>query len=92
MREWITGSSFMERFGGQRAGPPNSYRRGFAAVSRFLSPLQSRCTCVRSTLAEPTDVRALALDPAFDLVSALVRLFRDRLVTGVRVPIHPLSN
>lgn len=36
--------------------------------------------------------RALALDPAFDLVSALVRLFRDRLVTEVRVPVHPLSN
>jgi hypothetical protein len=34
----------------------------------------------------------LALDPAFDLVSALVRLFRDRLVTDVRVPVPPLSN
>lgn len=36
--------------------------------------------------------RALALDPAFDLVSALVRLFGDRLVTNVRIPTHPLSN
>src|SRR5215213_1533424 len=66
MRESITGSSFMERFGGQRAGPPNSYRRGFAAVSRFLSPLQSRCACVTSTLCEPRDVRALALDPSWN--------------------------
>src|SRR5215216_358244 len=66
MREWITGSSFMERFGGQRAGPPNSYRRGFAAVSRFLSPLPSRCACVRSTLHETRDVRAVALDPSWN--------------------------
>jgi hypothetical protein len=36
--------------------------------------------------------RALALDPAFDLVSALVRLFNDGLVTDVRIPRHPLSN
>src|SRR5215212_7478393 len=66
MRESITGSSFMERFGGQRAGPPNSYRRGFAAVSRFLSPLPSRCACVRSTLHETRDVRAVALDPSWN--------------------------
>src|SRR5215213_8188728 len=66
MRESITGSSFMERIGGQRAGPPNSYRRDFAAVSRFLSPLQSRCACLRSTLGEPRDVRALALDPSWN--------------------------
>lgn len=30
--------------------------------------------------------RSLALDPAFDLVSALVRLFGDGLVTEVRIP------
>ncbi|WP_292277289.1 hypothetical protein [Mesorhizobium sp.] len=36
--------------------------------------------------------RALALDPAFDLVSALVRLFRDRLVTDVRVAANSPSN
>ena len=36
--------------------------------------------------------RALALDPAFDLVSALVRLFRDRLVTNVRVAADSPSN
>ncbi|TIV65177.1 MAG: DUF2063 domain-containing protein, partial [Mesorhizobium sp.] len=36
--------------------------------------------------------RALALDPAFDLVSALVRLFRDRLVTDVRVASNSPSN
>jgi hypothetical protein len=36
--------------------------------------------------------RALALDPAFDLVAALMRLFDDGLVTDVRIPIHPLSN
>ena len=36
--------------------------------------------------------RALALDPAFDLVSALVRLFGDGLVTDVRITRHPHSN
>ena len=36
--------------------------------------------------------RALALDPSFDLVSALVRLFGDGLVTDVRIPTHSLSN
>ncbi|SDA84476.1 DNA-binding domain-containing protein [Mesorhizobium qingshengii] len=36
--------------------------------------------------------RALALDPAFDLLAALVRLFGDGLVTDVRIPRHPLSN
>jgi hypothetical protein len=36
--------------------------------------------------------RALALDPSFDLVSALVWLFGDGLVTDVRIPTHPLSN
>ncbi|MGC5838889.1 MULTISPECIES: DNA-binding domain-containing protein [unclassified Mesorhizobium] len=36
--------------------------------------------------------RALALDPAFDLVSALVRLFRDRLVTDVRIAANSPSN
>ncbi|TGQ38352.1 DUF2063 domain-containing protein [Mesorhizobium sp. M00.F.Ca.ET.216.01.1.1] len=33
--------------------------------------------------------RAVALDPMFDLVSALVRLFGDGLVTDVRVSAHP---
>ncbi|MDX8529108.1 DNA-binding domain-containing protein [Mesorhizobium sp. MSK_1335] len=36
--------------------------------------------------------RALALDLSFDLVSALVRLFGDGLVTDVRIPTFPLSN
>lgn len=36
--------------------------------------------------------RALALDPAFDLVSALVCLFGDGLVTDVRITRHPHSN
>src|ERR687897_961314 len=31
----------MERFGGQYASPPNSYRRGFAAVSHFLPPCRA---------------------------------------------------
>ncbi|TIS78513.1 MAG: DUF2063 domain-containing protein [Mesorhizobium sp.] len=41
---------------------------------------------------EHATMRALALDPEFDLVSALVRLFGDGLVTDVRIPTHPLSN
>ncbi|RWB31323.1 MAG: DUF2063 domain-containing protein [Mesorhizobium sp.] len=41
---------------------------------------------------EHATMRALALDPEFDLVSALVRLFGDGLVTDVRIPMHPLSN
>ncbi|WP_192252702.1 HvfC/BufC N-terminal domain-containing protein [Mesorhizobium silamurunense] len=36
--------------------------------------------------------RALALEPNFDLVSALVRLFADGLVTNVRITVHNLSN
>ena len=36
--------------------------------------------------------RALALDPAFDLVSALMRLFGDGLVTNLRITAHSLSN
>ncbi|MBZ9862958.1 DNA-binding domain-containing protein [Mesorhizobium sp. CA12] len=36
--------------------------------------------------------RALALDPAFDLVSALMRLFGDGLVTNMRVAANSLSN
>jgi hypothetical protein len=36
--------------------------------------------------------RAVALDPAFDLVSALVRLFGDGLVTNLRIAAHPFSN
>lgn len=39
---------------------------------------------------EQAIARALALDPVFDLVSALVRLFGDGLVTKVRAPAHPL--
>ncbi len=41
---------------------------------------------------EQATSRALALDPSFDLVSALVCLFGDGLVTDVRIPTHPLSN
>ncbi|MER8976755.1 MULTISPECIES: DNA-binding domain-containing protein [unclassified Mesorhizobium] len=40
---------------------------------------------------EQAIARALALDPAFDLVSALVRLFGDGLVTGVRIPARPFA-
>ena len=36
--------------------------------------------------------RALALDPTFDLVSALMRLFGAGLVTNLRIALHPLSN
>ncbi|BCG82066.1 DUF2063 domain-containing protein [Mesorhizobium sp. 113-3-3] len=36
--------------------------------------------------------RALALDPAFDLVAALMRLFDDGLVTNLRIAAHPRSN
>ncbi|OBQ75578.1 DUF2063 domain-containing protein [Mesorhizobium loti] len=41
---------------------------------------------------EHATTRALALDPAFNLVSALVRLFGDGLVTNLRIAAHPLSN
>ncbi|MGT2466351.1 hypothetical protein ACVOMV_16965 [Mesorhizobium atlanticum] len=36
--------------------------------------------------------RALALDPGFDLVSALVRLFGDGLVINVRAAANSHSN
>jgi hypothetical protein len=58
----ITLSPFMERFGGQSSGLPQNYRRVFAAASRILPSLPSRCDSEWSALSQLRDVRAVALD------------------------------
>jgi hypothetical protein len=62
--ESTTESSFMERLGGQRVGPPQRYRRGFAAASRILPSLPSRCDSEWAALSQLRDIRASALDPS----------------------------